>query len=239
MKIISKNEAIAQGLMFYFTGKPCLNGHISPRYINKSSCVECNRNKGNAYYAANRSEILAKLKKETQISPRKIAAQNREARYFTGKPCCKGHIAERCTYDGACVICANAKSKKLSRVRYAKNKKVIKEKSKKYRELNKERINTLNRRYKKQNVSKIKANAANRRASKLQRTPKWVLAEELWLIKEIFDLATLRTKLHGFSWHVDHIIPLQGKLVSGLHTPFNLQVIPWVENITKGNRYEI
>jgi len=45
--------------------------------------------------------------------------------------------------------------------------------------------------------------------------------------------------MFGFSWHVDHIIPLQGKTVSGFHTPQNLRVIPGVDNLRKNNRYEV
>jgi hypothetical protein len=49
----------------------------------------------------------------------------------------------------------------------------------------------------------------------------------------------LRTKMTGIEWHVDHIIPLQGKNVSGLHTPYNLQVIPASWNTAKGNKFEV
>lgn len=77
---------------------------------------------------------------------------------------------------------------------------------------------------------------AKRRASRIQRTPKWLTEDDLWIIKEIYKLAADRTKLHGFSWHVDHILPLQGKEVSGLHIPANLQVIPWMDNIKKHNK---
>lgn len=77
---------------------------------------------------------------------------------------------------------------------------------------------------------------AKRRAARIQRTPKWLTEDDLWIIKEVYALAAARTKLHGFSWHVDHIVPLQGETVSGFHVPNNLQVIPWVDNIKKHNK---
>jgi hypothetical protein len=93
--------------------------------------------------------------------------------------------------------------------------------------------------YSRLNKCKLNAKTRARQASKLQRTPAWVDSEELWLIKEVYSLAALRTKMFGFSWHVDHIVPLQGKLVSGLHTIANLQVIPAIINIAKANKYEV
>ena len=41
MKIISRKEAIEQGLTRYFTGKPCPQGHVAERYTRKSGCVQC------------------------------------------------------------------------------------------------------------------------------------------------------------------------------------------------------
>jgi hypothetical protein len=63
--------------------------------------------------------------------------------------------------------------------------------------------------------------------------------EHLWLIKQAYELAILRTKKFGFLWHVDHIIPLNGVNVSGLHVIENIQVIPAAENLLKNNKYEI
>ena len=51
-------------------------------------------------------------------------------------------------------------------------------------------------------------------------------------------LATILTKSTGYEWQVDHIIPLQGKNVSGLHVPENLQVIERSMNSKKRNKYE-
>jgi len=80
---------------------------------------------------------------------------------------------------------------------------------------------------------------AKRRAARIQRIPKWLTKDDLWLIKEAYELAALRTKIFGFKWHVDHIIPLQGKTVSGLHMIENLQVIPEKHNLSKHNKFEV
>jgi hypothetical protein len=99
----------------------------------------------------------------------------------------------------------------------------------KERQLNKQKANPI----------KYAAAAAKHRAVKLQRTPAWLDKDALWMIEQAYELAALRTKLFGFSWHVDHVIPLQGNLVSGLHVPFNLQVIPGFQNIAKNNKFEV
>lgn len=70
---------------------------------------------------------------------------------------------------------------------------------------------------------------AKRRAAKLNATPKW-LTEEHWdQIKYMYESCP-----EGY--HVDHVVPLQGENVSGLHTPWNLQHLPARDNIIKGNR---
>jgi hypothetical protein len=91
----------------------------------------------------------------------------------------------------------------------------------------------------KNNLGIFAANAAKRRSAKLLRTPKWLSEDDLWMMKEAYQLANLRTKMFGFKWHVDHVVPLQGNNVSGLHVPWNLQVIPGALNISKLNSFEV
>jgi hypothetical protein len=58
------------------------------------------------------------------------------------------------------------------------------------------------------------------------------------VVEEAHRLRKLRNQITGFEWHVDHIIPLNGKIVSGLHVWNNLQVIPKILNLTKNNKFK-
>lgn len=88
-------------------------------------------------------------------------------------------------------------------------------------------------------LPQIAAYEAARRALKLQRTPKWLTEVDRERIQNEYKLAALQTKITGEPWHVDHIIPLQGKLVSGLHVPSNLVAMRGVDNISKNNSFEV
>ena len=103
---------------------------------------------------------------------------------------------------------------------------------------NKEKLAKYHKKTRQKHSDRVNATNARRHAEKLNRTPIWLTEDDLWLIKEAYHLAKQRTALHGFEWHVDHIIPLKGKIVSGLHVPSNLQVIEGSINIRKNNRFE-
>lgn len=77
----------------------------------------------------------------------------------------------------------------------------------------------------------------NRRIAKLKRIPKWLTKEDHDKIKAIYKRANTLTDFTGEKWEVDHIIPLQGKKVSGLHVPSNLRVILKSENASKNNTF--
>jgi len=95
---------------------------------------------------------------------------------------------------------------------------------------NKLNINEHHKQFYKQNKGKRNAIWAKRKAAKLQRTPKWLTEQQLSEIRKLYETCPK-------GYHVDHIVPLQGKNVSGLHVPWNLQVIPAKDNIKKSNKF--
>lgn len=167
-----------------------------------------------------------------------------EVHYFTGKPCKNGHIDKRAVINGSCLSCAKERTAKLRIKRTADKLSEDREKARlraaEWRKLNPnhEKTKQAKKKYKIENKHKVLASTIKRRVSKKYRTPKWLTADDFWMIEQAYELAALRKKLFGFDWHVDHIIPLNGELVSGLHVPLNLQVIPWFENVRKHNKFD-
>lgn len=106
--------------------------------------------------------------------------------------------------------------------RYAQNRDVALKHSKEYYQKNKSTVYTK---------------TARRRAARISRTPVW--ADQV-AIKSYYDVCSFFNELNGYiKYHVDHIVPLQGKNVSGLHVHHNLRVILATENLSKNNRFEI
>lgn len=74
------------------------------------------------------------------------------------------------------------------------------------------------------------------RALKLNATPAWLTDADRAATQELYAESVFLTQSTGQPYHVDHILPLKGKIVCGLHVPKNLRVMPGSENISKGNR---
>jgi hypothetical protein len=104
---------------------------------------------------------------------------------------------------------------------------------------NRARHNAKCAKWVKNNRGAVNARTARRYAAKTEATPIWALpgTEYYWLIKEVYDLAKLRSNLTGTVWEVDHEVPLRGKKVSGLHTPHNLRVVLRTDNRRKSNKF--
>lgn len=117
---------------------------------------------------------------------------------------------------------------------YLLNKEHINAKSKLWAESNRDKVRKSISDYAKKRPEKRAFREKMRYARKMRAVPKWI---NEFFISEAYDLAKLRTAILGFEWNVDHIVPLQSKIVCGLHVENNLQVIPANQNIVKGNRY--
>jgi len=110
---------------------------------------------------------------------------------------------------------------------YENRKKQIK-KAAKWTKDNRSRVNRHKRITGKGAAANAKYNAKKKR-----QTPLW--ADHL-AIKRIYAACARITKETGMEHHVDHIVPIQGRKVRGLHVEYNLQILPGSDNRSKGNR---
>lgn len=84
-----------------------------------------------------------------------------------------------------------------------------------------------------ENRERVVAKCAERSAAKSRAMPKWVDRAKLL---EVYRAREAITRETGIEHHVDHVVPLRGRFVSGLHVPWNLRVIPAAENRRKSNK---
>ena len=171
--------------------------------------------------------------------------------YFTGKPCRYGHVTARYASSAECVFCrqiknTNVELKKKQKVANEKNKESRKQKSiERYQRNieferiryqskwinNKEKMTARTKNWEQRNSEKrlaiAKANNALRKHKIKEQSPKWANKQK---IQEMYMNCPK-------GYHVDHIIPLKGKTVSGLHVETNLQYLTASENCKKHNKF--
>jgi hypothetical protein len=200
-------DAKIKGEKHYMAINPCKRGHIALRITATGTCVECRKITAHARYHSDPIKTKEIIKSKYQANPEKYRELRRQAYALNPE----------------------------------KEREVAKIRSVEWRKLNPnhEGAKTAKRKYANSPRGKIKAyvNLAKRRAAKLQRTPSWLTPIDFERIENEYKLAAILTKLWGEAWHVDHIIPLQGKMVSGLHVPSNLQVLRGKDNVKKANGY--
>lgn len=166
-------EARELGKTQYFTGKPCPKGHIAPRLTSIQQCVECKRERVNAY---NKSAKGKEKEAERRNRPDNLAKRKEYRDSEHGKKL----------------------RKKLWSEWYANNKGVV------------------------------AFLGSKKRAKELRRVVEWADAD---VIKEIYTTARAINRV------VDHVVPLRGKNVCGLHTHNNLAIVSHEHNASKSNKF--
>lgn len=121
---------------------------------------------------------------------------------------------------------------------YQANKEKVRAANTAWDSANQETVRRVWREYAARNKANRYAIAAKRRAISRNAYPKWDRDLTKFVSQEANELVRLRHEATGIDWHVDHILPLAGKEVCGLHVWNNLQVIPAVINLRKSNRLE-
>lgn len=197
---------------------------------------------------------------------RAAAKASGQKTYFTGKPCKNGHLDFRYAVCGKCLSCGKISTQKYhdknrlqlnkkqqdrylanpsfyinkSRAYYAQNKDDLalrgQQRAKKWREKNKERHRDSVKVWRRNNPGCRSFEWSKARVARLNAMPAWLNKDQRTAIAEIYRLARQKTQSTGIQHDVDHIIPLRGKKVCGLHVAWNLQVISHRENLIKGNR---
>ena len=106
----------------------------------------------------------------------------------------------------------------------------------KWQQENREKSRSSSLAWAKRNKQKICRNTMAYNNRKAHAQPSWLSAIQLAQVAEMYDVALAKTVQTGIVHHVDHIYPLKGLEGCGLHVPWNLQVIPAFENLSKGNK---
>lgn len=185
-----------------------------------------------------------KTRKEAQLLGAKY--------YFTGEPCIRGHIAPRKT-KGSCTMCIkedtarqyehrkeyfkeyneSERGKEAKRKYYEKNKEVVIMKAMARPIEDKRRYKN---KHKESNPEYYKSLTNARRKRFKSATPPWLQPHQKQEIRDKYALAQAATKEFGVKYVVDHIIPINGETVCGLHVPWNLQVMRHEDNLAKSNK---
>lgn len=214
----------------------CRGKHLAKGLCNKHYNSQPVQKAQQAAYDKHRRAVNKEyLRQQYLNNPRKCSVENCGKPHF-GHNLCSTHysqlperVAKNRAYQQQSYGTKKAIIIKRTAQYYVANKAKIDSYRASYREINRAHIREWHREHFRANRSYYRAKGAKRWASELRRTPSWA---DLKAITEFY-------KACPPGYHVDHICPLQGKNVSGLHVIENLQYLPAKENLSKGNKFEI
>lgn len=211
LHIISRDVSAILGMNAFFTGQPCVNGHISIRYTKSSKCAECIAVRGARRQAEHGERLRAEIRQDYKENPGKYSAYNK--RYRT----------------------VHKSSLSVAKAEYCEqNKDSITDYQKKYRAENRDRLSAHSTEYRNTFREKVRAWNRNRKA-RARNAEGFHSAEDVAAI--LIDQnekcnSCARDLADGY--HVDHIMPL---ILGGSNWPSNLQMLCPTCNTSKGGMH--
>jgi hypothetical protein len=208
MNIITLQEARARGLKKYFTGVPCSNGHTTERSVAARRCLECIRESSSAKKDYRKQWL--KENKDQNLATKRAHYQAHKEEYLERSEKQRKENPEQVrTWKRE--HRRTEKGKAQARRWYAGNSEAHLERCKDWKE---------------RNPGKVKEYVRARQAGLMTATPAWA---DRGAIQAIYEACP-----EG-KW-VDHVVPLNGDTVCGLHVDYNLQYLTPKENMAKGNK---
>lgn len=198
-------------------------------------CLVCTTNKSKERYATPKGK-LAKTEACAKVYAKKSSTPEGRAEYLARSVKYQAGLKE--TPEGRELL------NERSRSWVAKNRETVNARSRAYnaerrRKFDEWRLSAANatKAYRARNIGKVVVWRLARRTSEQQRTPKWLTDNDRANMDSSYAMAKWLSSVIGVPYHVDHVVPLNGASVSGLHVPNNLSVVRGTYNMQKSNKW--
>ena len=193
-------------------------------------CRKCGEEKPQTAFAAGRGHCKA-CRAAYYRQPEVRARMTEHARSWRSKPENKAKIVAYCNRSDV-----KEKLRRYSKKHYAENTDYYREAHQKLiaQEAYRHRAREISRAWSKANRAKENERVRRRLAALQKASPAWANVEEMRLV---YQFAVALSQATGVAYEVDHIVPVRGKTVCGMHAESNLQVLRAELNRAKSNRW--